>query len=332
MKYEDSKNPSDLELSLLARNYTKIQEKETSDLKEILQKMKKQREYLISANETGQYDQILPKMEENIVDMERLIQANSKHLSQNYQKQLGEMPFKLQPKDIFSSLNNSSEHYNDFSQSNNGGDLNRENMSPDNSDRNIDDDIQNGNSSDNLNMNTTDSESNGISENDNSSDLENTNENMVVNENSSLNNSSRNNAKRNSPMQSNFIFNAFKRFNVNMNRIFGRHSSTNSKWQKENYPTFIKLQRPPQKPFPPKPPYDRPYPERPLPPFNEPYPDNCDINDLCRNNQIDIIRLFLLYMTLCPTCKYLPQISHIANDQFDIFIMMNEGEPMKNEE
>lgn len=387
MKYEDSKNPSDLELSLLAKNYIKIQEKETDDLKEILLKMKNQKEYLIETNKNRQYDNILAKMEENIEDLERLINSNSKHLSQNYQKQFSKNPFKFPPKNIFPSISKNGEHYNnlshtlegdnisenpeniptenneygnsnppnninnDSSQNNNGGDLNRENMSPNNSDRNIDDDIQNGNIRDNLNTNRDDSENNGISEDD-----------SLQNNNGNLNEEkvTPNNRKRNSPMQSNPIFNAFKRFNVNMNRIFGRHSSSNSstqnnrlsnnstikynratknldiqtnnlgngyksidQWQKqkENYSSSIDTQnanktlpqnRPhPLEPFPP---------QKPKPPYNRPFPNDCNPNDICRNNQIDIIRLFLLYMTLCPTCKYLPQISHIANEQFDILL------------
>ena len=53
------------------------------------------------------------------------------------------------------------------------------------------------------------------------------------------------------------------------------------------------------------------------------------ISNTCRTlkslqtNQIDIIRLLLLYLTLRPNCKYTSILSTIANDQFDIFLELN---------
>lgn len=59
----------------------------------------------------------------------------------------------------------------------------------------------------------------------------------------------------------------------------------------------------------------------PYPPADR-WGDGCEFDEVCRHNQIDIIRLFLLYMMMRPTCRYLPTITAIANEQFDILIML----------
>lgn len=42
------------------------------------------------------------------------------------------------------------------------------------------------------------------------------------------------------------------------------------------------------------------------------------------NNQIDIVRLLLLYMLLRPTCKYMPIIASITNNQFESYVNLSE--------
>lgn len=161
-------------------------------------------------------------------------------------------------------------------------------------------------------------------------------------------------SKRNSPTQGNPLYNAIKSLNANLNsnlnRIFGQKSpqnthTTNSHNNLAYQPTDtkhskhidkspysfspLKSYHPQNRPMPHNPQHHRlqqPYPQPPRPP--QPYPqphdkyDECDFSLVCKNNQIDIIRLFLLYMMLRPTCKYLPTITTIANDQFDILLQL----------
>lgn len=51
---------------------------------------------------------------------------------------------------------------------------------------------------------------------------------------------------------------------------------------------------------------------------------SCNSHKHIVHNQIDIIRLLLLYLTLRPHCKYTSIISTIANDQFENYITLTE--------
>ena len=52
--------------------------------------------------------------------------------------------------------------------------------------------------------------------------------------------------------------------------------------------------------------------------------NSCHSSKSLINNQIDIIRLILLYLTLRPNCKYTSILSTIATDQFDVFLELNK--------
>lgn len=81
-------------------------------------------------------------------------------------------------------------------------------------------------------------------------------------------------------------------------------------------------------PLPNKPPHECTPPHKPnkyqppLQPPNDDLGDGCGFEEVCRHNQIDIIRLFLLYMMMRPTCRYLPTITAIANAQFEILMTL----------
>lgn len=62
-----------------------------------------------------------------------------------------------------------------------------------------------------------------------------------------------------------------------------------------------------------RPPYPQ-YPQKPFPPE----PPRCKPHEKCVTNQMEILRLMLLFMALRPTCRYLPRICRVANTQLDI--------------
>ncbi len=227
----------------------------------------------------------------------------------------------------------------------NGDTSNSANNSP-NGENNIVDNRQNDDTN-NISNNLESSNSNSTPENNNYIDnIENSEDNNA----DTLPKSS----KRNSPTQGNRLYNALKSLNENLNnnlnRIFGMpqpphrppqpypqsqyspnstntfpHSpnSPNTSPHSPNLPntsTHSSPNLPNTSPFNPNSPNIPPH--TPNPPTIPPHDinDECEFSKICKNNQIDIIRLFLLYMMLRPTCKYLPTITTIANDQFDILL------------
>lgn len=57
---------------------------------------------------------------------------------------------------------------------------------------------------------------------------------------------------------------------------------------------------------------------------NNEYTSTCSIKSRLHYNQIDIIRLLLLYLSLRPNCRYCSRISTLANDQFDILLELHD--------
>lgn len=58
----------------------------------------------------------------------------------------------------------------------------------------------------------------------------------------------------------------------------------------------------------------------PYPPH--PHEPRCDPREKCVTNQLNILRLMLLFMTLRPNCRYLPRFCRIASTQLDILSEM----------
>lgn len=64
-----------------------------------------------------------------------------------------------------------------------------------------------------------------------------------------------------------------------------------------------------------------------MPPWNPPHfppfeNEMCDPREKCVTNQLDILRMMLLFMTLRPNCRYMPRICRIASTQLDILSEM----------
>ena len=50
--------------------------------------------------------------------------------------------------------------------------------------------------------------------------------------------------------------------------------------------------------------------------------ENCNIEKQLLHNQVDILRLLLLFISLKPNCKYLPKIAKITNSQFEVLLQL----------
>lgn len=325
MKYQDNPHLTDKEYSILKANYEKTQAQESEDLIELLHKMQEQLETLTSSNVDGKYDEIISKLSGSISDLEKLINTNHSQFLHKIKK-FGAPP------NTFSSKSPSLQSYshphapnqipnpweapNSYNlhkledgdnpnENTQNEDLSNSKKSPENSENKVDNTPSNNDTSDDL---SSDNGNNDVDSNNNESNLD----------------RPQNKNKRNSPQQINPIFNALKSLNVNLNNSLNRLFGKNSSKKNQNVHTS-------HKPMPPQyPPYECPpntppnkYPHRPFPPQHiDDTMDECDISDICKNKQIDIVRLFLLYMMLTPTCHYLPTITTIANTQFEILMQL----------
>ena len=112
--------------------------------------------------------------------------------------------------------------------------------------------------------------------------LPNLSNNNQNNEQSTLPPIRQNSSKRNSPMQGSFISNIIKQFSLK--------KKDNIEYPKNKFHNIVTLHK------------------------------KCEPHNYLLGSQIDIIRLLLLYLTLRPNCKYLSRIANIANEQFDIYL------------
>ncbi len=95
-------------------------------------------------------------------------------------------------------------------------------------------------------------------------------------------------SKRHCPQQGNSIFNAFRQIDVKLGKLFG--------FKKTGTHTSIT--------------------------HNKPLPRECQPREIIKHNQIDIVRLLLLYMMINPNCRFLPTICNITNIQYDILLQV----------
>ena len=93
--------------------------------------------------------------------------------------------------------------------------------------------------------------------------------------------------KRNSPMQGSFVSNLIKQFHLNWKKT---KVKSNTLEPKNRFHNIVSLHK------------------------------KCEPHNMILGSQIDIIRLLLLYLTLRPNCKYLSRLATITNDQFDIYL------------
>lgn len=95
-------------------------------------------------------------------------------------------------------------------------------------------------------------------------------------------------AKRSCPQQGNPIFNAFRQIDVRLGKMFG--------FKKSSVPTSLNK--------------------------NKSLPHECQPSEIIKHNQMDIVRLLLLYMMINPNCRFLPTICNVANAQYDILLQV----------
>lgn len=242
MKYQDYATPSDTTLNIMKQNYDSLIESETQDLQEILEKMKRQRTSIADQNINGRYDDILSKLDENILELENLI--NSNHTQINSKRTHSTIPSflglkkvkKLDNSDAISPIRSIEENNSVLAPSNN-------------------------------NTNQTPSD---------------------VTPNTPSNQSpTQIKTKRNSPTKRYTLSYAIEQFNQKLNSLFVYKKSTRTRVQNR---------------------------------FHNTPPVECEPRSAIYTNQIDLIRLMLIYLMLRPNCKYLSRIATIANCQLDILL------------
>ena len=301
MNYQDFCTLSEKEYAIMKQNYDTLILNETADLQEILQKMIEQRENLSNLNDNGRYNDILQKLDENIKDLESLIVVNKSNISSK--DLLSKLPYlkglkkakKLDEPQAISPIRSNDE-------------INRHNEmsgAMDNSRNSPISEMPNNTGNMPTETPTNPPITNTPSNNDAISPILSDENNMPTNEapmqNESVPNTTptQNTNKRNSPMQSNPISNFIKQFNVNISKMFGGNF-----FQPYTYPDL-----------------ERPFERRER---HRDFREHCDPRNEIKHHQIDIIRLFLLYLMLRPNCKYMSRVAQIANDQFDILLMVME--------
>ena len=345
MNYQDFCTLSEKEYAIMKQNYDTLILNETADLQEILQKMIEQRGNLSALNDNGKYNDILRKLDENIKDLENLVAVNKSKISSK--DLLSKLPYlkrlkkakKLDTDGAISPIRSNEEirRHNEMA-----------GVQPNTPEPNAQTPMDNGAILPNL------SGENSLPNMDNSGNLpftelpnnfdfdagntptetptnpptnmptnENTNmadETPIQNRNIPSTTPAQNTNKRNSPMQSNPISNFIKQFNVNISKMFGvsrtkgaQKKDTSPKKCEVNNPNFFQ-------------PYTYPDLDSPIGYRDRRWEhrEHCDPRNEIKHHQIDIIRLFLLYLMLRPNCKYMSRVAQIANDQFDILLMVME--------
>ena len=324
MNYQDFCTLSEKEYAIMKQNYDTLILNETADLQEILQKMIEQRENLSALNDNGKYNDILRKLDENIKDLENLVAVNTSNISSR--DLLSKLPYlkglkkakKLDTDGAISPIRSNDEinRHNEMS----GAMDNSGNLPFTELPNNLGNDAGNTPTETPANPPITNTPTNPPT---NTPTNENTNmadETPIQNGNIPSETPAQNTNKRNSPMQSNPISNFIKQFNVNISKMFGE-SRTKGAQKKDTSPKKCETNN--QNFFQP---YSYPdldstigYRER-----HWEHREHCDPRNEIKHHQIDIIRLFLLYLMLRPNCKYMSRVAQIANDQFDILLTVME--------
>lgn len=331
MKYEDFLTPTEQEYRIMRQSYMQEVERETGDLQEILQKMKTQKEYLQRNNNDQKYNKIIDKLADNISELNSLIISNQSHSLRKYSQLFANGPATPQGEAI-SPIRHINENISiqpntpietpSINVPNNrsipplSGDINipipnvpnfQSPSTPPNTDNNLSTDIPNTDSSNN---------------NGNAISPERDNQILPTTPNESIDNTDQNNnaippktntMKRNCPKQSNSLFNAFRQVNVNLSKIFGNFA--HKKMRTTTHSPHLNKNR-----WHIAPPTEDNYILQSTTKESTILSEECQPKNVLLHNQIDIIRLFLLYLMLKPNCKYLSSITTIANSQFDILL------------
>lgn len=353
MKYQDFTLASDREFKLIKQSYEKKLGEESADLQEISQKLQSQQEFLKNHNENGKYNNILKKFEESLQTIDNLISSNDTYYATKFGSKLGSVSSSkfdstLDSKPGLSLGSFSKQTINDDGDGISPIRHNDEiaNHSENNYDPNLS--LLEPNSPQNPtltpNFDSGTSSGNSPTLDDDTRSDENLNNDLNGNQGEiSPNNTQKiSTNKRNHPMQSNSIFGTFARSIAKLNSLFFTKKHQKKIISHNTYHTFSPYNpnnpRNPHNPFspfspinPPKPDCSNGFPHE-YPPHNQPphtrppyehdgkFDGKCNTDYIIKHNQIDIIRLFLLFMMLRPNCRHLSVISTVANTQFDILL------------
>lgn len=341
MSFNDYKILTDKDYSILKTNYERIYASEVSDLLEIIDKMQEQKNSLLNNNQNGKYNQIIEKISSNISELQSLVKSstnNSNYRSYSQPPSTASILSGFRNHLRIQNLNdpNGAIHpvrsideminHNDFGTM---PDTNIPSSQPQPTPSPIMPSvpqipelgapnqpispIRDGNNSSipntpNRNIyrgeNSTDTPNENIGTSPNQKPNNGTIDNSTPRSPSPANPISTNNNLRNRPMQVDIITNFIKSLKVGFSSHKARKKALNSGI---NYSLALHRNK-----------YHNMH-DLATQSINH----NCDPHNKLVTNQIDIIRLLLLYLTLRPTCRYCSRIASITNEQFDILLNMD---------
>ena len=270
MSFNDFITLSDRDYQIMKQNYDRILESETTDLIDIYNKMLEQKSNLLKFNADSRYDSIIDKLNSNITELSNIISNNNSNILYSPKSQeipqirglFGHNVHTTQEDGAISPVRSREEieRHNTY--------LNRDSISPNLPNNNI-----------SLPEQNTSTPSPALPNDDN---------NMRV-----PGNRPATTTKRNSPMQSSFVSNLIRQFNLN--------------WKKPKKQLIIADNH-----------------RNRFHNVGVLHKKNCEPHNMLMGSQIDIIRLLLLYLALRPNCKYLSRIATITNDQFETLLALEE--------
>lgn len=282
--YNDFQLADNLSAKAMHQKFDSIQGIETQDIREIYEKLTEQRDFLNKSNPNGKYDKIITKIDESIAEMGGILSKTTSSTPTFKASSLGSLSAQKKSFCLNSSIPNAS-----------NGAYGRipyeEELSA-----------------------HIDSPANNTSQNPKES---------IPHSDTTTSTPQRANTyKRNSPMQGSIIS------RLAQSLFIGKSKSPSN--TQTRYPNNRFHNTPPDKSTIQhtymeddfaeydgfdinKPPYQQ-YPQKPFSPAQP----RCKPHEKCITNQMEILRLMLLFMALRPTCRYLPRICRVANTQLDI--------------
>lgn len=282
----------------ISKDFYHIQSQNINELKEIVHKMNMQKTDLIADNNGGKYDILIKKMSQNIADLEKVI---SNHFKQNLSPNKNYFAHKFNLQNFILSPNRLSPvrsreemiAHGDYVPNNSDNVI-----TPNENSTNIP------NNNESLSPNLENNLSNPVTDTPNTPnnnglplDLVNNSDSLV----SPPTGKTRTNNIRRRPLRSNFFATFAKKLNLNLFNLNNRLSTHNANLVDKSQNQFK---------------------------FNNRFHNveilyhECNHVDYLKSNQINIIRLLILYLTICPTCRHHSLIAEIANCQFDIFLSL----------
>lgn len=344
--YNDYQLADNLSAKAMRQKFDTIQSLESNDIREMHEKIRQQRDFLQSNNIGGKYDKIITKMNESLYEMSNIWQrtqsAHTPSKASNLRDFLRNQGAKNQGKssqlsnaDISTQLDDNAPQNQESEPNSEQNQINGDGTIPPSQDTNND------NTSNRLN----DSNDEGGEPQNSDTEAPNTGEIPPQNSDSQnvTNANARNTYKRNFPLPGSILYRLSQSLFVNTrqqhlnDKQSGKSSNTSdmhksgrtNKGLSHNPATHTKPAR--SRAYPPyfgvTPPYNNFQPDGNkypfAPPHDSPFEDErCDPREKCITNQLDILRMMLLFMALRPNCRYLPRICRIASTQLDILSEM----------